>query len=491
MGAESAERAAVQRRADRFLGDLRQWLAIPSISADPGCHGEVARSALWLADALRRDGWPTVQVWSGDAHGGSYLPAVFACRPAADPDAPTVLVYGHHDVQPVDPPEAWEYPPFEPTLVGDELRARGASDGKGQVFMHLLGLRAHLDATGSDAPAVTVKLLVEGEEESGSSHIAALLAEHADELACDAVVVSDSSLYSRETPSMCTGTRGMANAEVVFRGGAVDLHSGQFGGAVPNPVTELARLIGALHDEQGRVMIPGFYDDVREPSTSERAAFARLPFDEAAWLAGPAGGCRALHGEAGWSTLERLWVRPTAEVNGITGGYSGPGHKTIVPAEALAKVSFRLVPDQQPVRVERAFAEFVAARVPPGIHAEVHFTSLGVGACVSDVGHPVTVAVREALSTALEREVLFSRDGGSGPEAELADTLGAPLAFLGVGLPDDRVHGPDERVVVPLLLRGAEAAAHLWRLLGGPNRDLPPREQWRRERARREEPGRP
>ncbi|MGH3980088.1 MAG: M20/M25/M40 family metallo-hydrolase [Pseudonocardiaceae bacterium] len=466
MSTQSPERAAVEARADRFLDDLRDWIAIPSIGADPEHHGEVARSALWLADALRQDGWPTVEVWSGDSRGGSYLPAVYACWPADDPDAPAVLVYGHHDVQPVDPPGAWEHPPFEATLVGEELHARGASDDKGQMLMHLLGVQAHLEATGADAPAVTVKLLVEGEEESGSPHIAALLADHTDDLACDAIVVTDTGMYSRDTPSICTGMRGMADAEVVFRGGAMDLHSGQFGGAVPNPVTELARLLAALHDGEGRVAIPGFYDDVRVPPAAERAAFARLPFNEAAWLAGPAGGSRALHGEASWSTLERLWVRPTAEVNGISGGYAGPGHKTIVPAEAMAKVSFRLVPDQQPVPVQRAFAEFVAAHTPDGIHAEVHFTGSGVAPCASDVDHPVTVAVRDALATALGAEVLYSREGGSGPEAAIAEALGAPLAFLGVGLPDDRIHAPNERVVLPLLHRGAEAAAHLWRLLG-------------------------
>jgi acetylornithine deacetylase/succinyl-diaminopimelate desuccinylase-like protein len=452
VSTESAERAAVEARAGRFLDHLRDWLAIPSIGADPECHGEVARSAQWLADALHRDGWPTVEVWSGDSPGGAYLPAVYACWPAADPGAPTVLVYGHHDVQPVDPLEAWAHPPFEATLVGEELHARGASDDKGQVLMHLLGLQAHLAATGADAPAVTVKLLVEGEEESGSPHIAALLAEHAEELACDAIVVSDTGMYARETPSICTGMRGMVCAEVIFRGGAVDLHSGQFGGAVRNPVTELARLLTAMHDDAGRVTIPGFYDDVAEPAARERAAFARLPFDEAAWLAGPAGGSRAVHGE----------------VNGIAGGYAGPGHKTIVPATAVAKVSFRLVPDQQPDGVQRVFAEFVAARAPEGIHAEVHFTGGGVAPCASDVEHPVTIAVREALSTALGTEVLFSREGGSGPEAEIARTLGAPLAFLGMGLPDDRIHAPNERVVLPLLYRGAEAAAQLWRLLGAP-----------------------
>jgi len=466
VGIDSRERAAVYDRADRFLDDLRGWLAIPSIGADPQHHDDVARSARWLADLLRRDGWPTVQVWSGDSRDGAYLPAVYACWPAADPAAPAVLVYGHHDVQPVDPLDAWAHPPFEATLVGEQLHGRGASDDKGQVLMHLLGLQAHLAATGASAPAVTVKLLVEGEEESGSPHIAALLAEHADELACDAVIVSDTGMFAAETPSICTGMRGLADAEVVFRGGAVDLHSGQFGGAVPNPVTALARMLAALHDDEGRVAIPGFYDDVRVPSHAERAAFAELPLDEAAWLAGPAGGSRAPAGESGWSTLERMWVRPTAEVNGVAGGYAGPGHKTIVPREAVAKVSFRLVPDQQPVPMQRAFAEFVTAHTPAGIHAEVHFTGSGVAPCASDVEHPVTVAVREALQTALGTKVRYSREGGSGPEAAIAEALDAPLAFLGVGLPDDRIHAPNEKVELPLLHRGAEAAAHLWRLLG-------------------------
>lgn len=285
-------------------------------------------------------------------------------------------------------------------------------------------------------------------------------------LACGAVVVSDTGMFARDAPSICTGMRGLTDAEVVFRGGAVDLHSGQFGGAVPNPVTALATLLAALHDADGRVTVPRFYDEVREPSADERAAFAKLPLDEAGWLAGPAGGSRALAGERGWSTVERLWVRPTAEVNGVAGGYAGPGHKTIVPSEATAKISFRLVPDQQPVAVQRAFAEFVAAHTPEGIEAELDFGGDGVAPCASDVEHPLTLAVRDALQTALGAEVLYSREGGSGPESAIAGALDAPLAFLGVGLPDDRIHAPNEKVELRLLHRGAEAAAHLWRLLG-------------------------
>jgi acetylornithine deacetylase/succinyl-diaminopimelate desuccinylase-like protein len=458
----SRERAEVMARADEFMAGLTDWLRIPSIGADPAHHGDVAASANWLADALRADGWPTVAVWDE----GPALPAVYACWPSDDPDAPTVLVYGHHDVQPVDPLHMWHNPPFEPTVVGGELLARGASDDKGHIAFHLLGMKAHLAATGRTSPAVTVKLFVEGEEESGSPHVTELIRAHADELACDVVVISDTGIFDRDTPSICTGMRGLVGVDVIFRGPAVDLHSGSFGGAVPNPATALARLVAALHDADGRVQVPGFYDRVREPSDAEREAFAKLPFDEAAWLAGPAGGSRAASGESGWSTLERIWVRPTAEVNGITGGYDGPGHKTIVPREASTKLSFRLVPDQDAASIGAGVREFVAAHTPPGIEAEV-LVEPGVPPCRSDVEHPATIAVLDAMGAAFGREVLFSREGGSGPEAIIqAELGGVPLVFVGVGTPDDRIHAPNERVVVDLLHRGAEAVAVLWRLLG-------------------------
>ncbi|MDT7746310.1 MAG: hypothetical protein QOE59_5388, partial [Actinomycetota bacterium] len=259
----TVEQAEVARRADAFVAELSEWLRIPSISADPGHHGDVARSAAWLEATLRRDGWPTVEVWSDTPA----LPAVYAHWPAADPapgedPAPTVLVYGHHDVQPADLEDGWSFEPFHPRVVGEELRGRGASDDKGHIAMVLLGVRAHLAATGAGAPAVSLKLLVEGEEESGSAHLADLLAAHAEALACDAIVVTDTGMVDRAVPTVCTGMRGMVDLEVVFRGASVDLHSGQFGGAVPNPVTELATLVAAFHDDAGRVAVPGFYDDV-------------------------------------------------------------------------------------------------------------------------------------------------------------------------------------------------------------------------------------
>ena len=455
------ERSWVQDRADAFVADLSEWLRIPSVSADPGHHGDVARSAAWLAGRLEAEGWPQVEVWSDTAA----LPAVFASWPAADPAAPTVLVYGHHDVQPAELADGWSFEPFSPELVGEELRGRGASDDKGHLAMVRFGVLAHLAATGAGAPAVHLKLLAEGEEESGSAHLDALLDRHRDALACDAIVVTDTGMVDRDVPTVCTGMRGMVDAEVTFRGASVDLHSGQFGGAVPNPVTELARFVAALHDADGRVTVPGFYDDVREPTDRERTAWAALPFDEPAWLALSAAGAQATAGEAGWSTYERLWARPTAEVNGFHGGYGGPGAKTIVPHSAAVKLTFRLVADQEPARIVRAVRAFVDAHTPSGLTAEVT-GGPGVPPLVCDVDSALVSSIREAMGEALGAEVLPAREGGSGPEALLSTELDAPLAFLGVMLPDDRIHAPDERAVLPLLLSGAEATSRLWRLLG-------------------------
>lgn len=456
------ERTAVTDRAETFVAELVEWLRIPSISADPGHRADVGRSADWLADRLRADGWPQVEVWKDTAA----LPAVYACWPAAEHDAPTVLVYGHHDVQPADVADGWSFEPFAPEVVGEELRGRGASDDKGHLAMVRLGVQAHLAARGGGAPAVTLKLLAEGEEESGSAHLADLLAAHREALACDAIVVTDTGMVGRDAPTICTGMRGMVDTEVIFRGASVDLHSGQFGGAVPNPVTELSRLVASLHDADGRVRIPGFYDDVREPTDAERAAWAALPFDEPAWLANSAAGARATAGEAGWSTYERLWARPTAEVNGLHGGYGGPGHKTIVPHDAVAKLTFRLVGDQDPARILAAIRAFVTAHTPAGIESEVVAGGPGVPPLVCDVDSALVWSIREAMGAALGAEVLPAREGGSGPEALLASELAAPLAFLGVMLPSDRIHAPDERAVLPLLLSGAEAVARLWTLLG-------------------------
>ena len=462
----SPERDFVTAHLDDLHADLDAWVRIPSISADPAHAPHVAASAQWLADALRRTGFPVVEVWET---GGA--PAVYAEWPSADDGAPVALVYGHHDVQPVDPLELWEHPPFEPTRVegpdGPELHARGAIDDKGNVAMHLLGMRAHLAATGRDTPAVTVKVLVEGEEESGSPHFAALLRERAERLRCDVVVVSDTGMAAPDVPSAVVAMRGLADAEITLRGPAVDLHSGSFGGGVPNPLHAMATLLASLHDAHGRVTLPGFYERVRELPDRERELMARVPFDEAAWLAGPAAS-RVATGEEGFTTLERIGARPTAEVNGMWGGYTGPGHKTIIPAEAHAKITFRLVADQRPADLADQVRGWVAANLPAGIQADVHVPAGGVSPCASDLDSPAMAALLNAIGQAFDRDpadVLFTREGGSGPEADLVDVLGAPLLFLGAGLPTDRIHSPNERVLLPMLYRGAEAVAHLWREL--------------------------
>jgi acetylornithine deacetylase/succinyl-diaminopimelate desuccinylase-like protein len=453
-------RGYVESHAREFLDDLKQWLTIPSISADPARHGDVRRSAEWLAAHLRTAGFPVAEVWQTSPDG---LPAVFAEWPAADPDpksAPVVLVYGHHDVQPVEPLQEWDSPPFEPAERDGLLVGRGASDDKGQVLFHSLGIRAGLAASRAAAPPVTIKLLIEGEEESGSPHFAALLRRERERLACDVIVISDTTMWAADVPSMCTGMRGLAEAEVTLTGPVRDLHSGSFGGGVPNPLHAMAALLAGLHDDNGRVTVPRFYDKVLPLSDEERDLLARLPFDEKQWLA-EAGQSGAAAGEQGFSTLERIWARPTAEVNGMWGGHVGPGFKTIIPRAAHAKVSFRLVADQDPADVGAAFTEYVRDRTPPGLQAAVTVAP-AVRPSHSPIDSPAVRAGRRAMERAFGREVLFTKEGGSGPEADLAEILDAPLVFIAVALDSDQIHAPNERMDMSLLLRGAEASAYLW-----------------------------
>jgi len=454
-------RQYISEHAAEFFDRLSQWLAIPSISADPGHREDVGRSAEWLAAFLRETGFPVAEVWATGRPGSAGLPAVFAEWPADDPAAPTVLVYGHHDVQPVEPLEEWDSPPFEPVQRDGLLLGRGASDDKGQVLFHTLGLRASLNCSGSAAPPVTLKLLIEGEEESGSPNFAELLRAERDRLACDVIVVSDTTMWAADVPSMCVGMRGVVDAEVSVRGPERDLHSGSFGGAVPNPLHALADLLSGLHDADGRVTVPGFYDSVLPLSDAERELISRLPFDEKAWLA-EAGNSGAAAGEEGYGTLERIWTRPTAEINGMWGGHTGPGGKTIVPAEAHAKLSFRLVANQDPAEVIAGLRQYVDQHVPAGIEATVTSGGHGVRPCFAPTDSVAVRAGLRAMKRAFGTEILFTREGGSGPEADLADILAAPLVFVSVGLDADRIHAPNERVDMDLLLKGAEASAYLW-----------------------------
>jgi acetylornithine deacetylase/succinyl-diaminopimelate desuccinylase-like protein len=443
-----------------FSRALREWLAIPSVSADPARHGDVRASAEWLAGYLRETGFPVVEVWET---GG--LPAVYAHWPAADPGAQRVLVYGHHDVQPAALQDGWDYEPFAPQEKDGRIFGRGASDDKGQVLFHALGVRALLAARDDDAPPVSITMLIEGEEESGSPNFAALLEKRKDELNTDVIVISDTTMWAADTPSICTGMRGLAEAEVTLTGPSRDLHSGSFGGGVPNPAHALALLLAGLHDADGRITLPGFYDDVLPLTEEERALLAKLPFDEQSWLA-DAGDSGAPYGEAGHTTLERIWARPTAEVNGLWGGHTGPGGKTIIPKAAHAKLSFRLVADQEPAKVIESLRRYVAAHLPDGITASVTERG-GVRPCRSAIDSPGVAAARRAMQRAFGTEVLFTKEGGSGPEADLADILGAPLVFVAVGLDADRIHAPNEYVDLSRLLLGAESVAYLWEEIAG------------------------
>ncbi|WP_330439184.1 dipeptidase [Streptomyces griseoaurantiacus] len=462
---DSAVRTYIDRHRAAFLDDLVEWLRIPSVSAQPEHAPDVRRSAEWLAARLAGTGFPTAEVWPTAG-----APAVFAEWPSEDPLAPTVLVYGHHDVQPAAREDGWESEPFAPEIREGRLYGRGAADDKGQVFFHTLGVRAHLAATGRTAPAVHLKLLIEGEEESGSPHFRALLEANADRLAADAVIVSDTGMWSEDTPTVCTGMRGLAECEIVLHGPEQDIHSGSFGGAVPNPATALARLVAALHDEDARVAVPGFYDGVSDLTARERALFAELPFDEERWL----GTARstATHGEAGYTTLERVWARPTAEVNGIGGGYQGPGSKTVVPASARVKLSFRLVDGQEPDHIEKVVRAWAAEQVPAGIRSEITFGP-ATRPCLTPLDHPALRSLVRAMGRAFEQPIRYTREGGSGPAADLQEVLGAPVLFLGISVPSDGWHAPNEKVELDLLLKGAEAGAHLWSDLG---------ESWRHER---------
>ncbi|MFE0041660.1 dipeptidase [Streptomyces albireticuli] len=451
---DSAVRAFIEGHRAAFLDDLVEWLRIPSVSAEPARAGDVRRSAEWLVAKLAGTGFPTAEIWET---GGA--PAVFAEWPSGDPDAPTVLVYGHHDVQPAAREDGWHTEPFEPVIKDGRMYGRGAADDKGQVLFHTLGVRAHLAVTGRTAPAVNLKMLIEGEEESGSAHFADLVRANADRLACDTVIVSDTGMWSEDTPTVCTGMRGLTDCQIDLYGPDQDIHSGTFGGAVPNPATEAARLVAGLHDEDRRVAIPGFYDGVVELTDHERELFAQLPFDEKRWLR--TAHSHAALGEAGSTVLERVWARPTAEVNGMSGGYQGPGGKTIVPSSAQLKLSFRLVAGQDADAVQRAVRQWVADRLPEGIRHEITFWG-ATRPCLTPLDHPYLQSVVRSMERAFEQKILFTREGGAGPAADLQDVLGVPVLFLGISVPSDGWHAPNEKVELDLLMKGVETAAHLW-----------------------------
>jgi acetylornithine deacetylase/succinyl-diaminopimelate desuccinylase-like protein len=450
--------AFVRAEADTLLAELSDWCAIPSISADPDHLPDVRRSAEYLAGLLEAAGL-TAEVLGVD--GGQ--PAVYAEWLGAGADAPTVTIYGHHDVQPADPLDQWTTPPFEPTVRDGCLHARGASDDKGQIHFQLSAIR-HLLAADGRLP-VNVKFFVEGEEESGSPNIEAFLGEHADRLACDLILVSDTGMVAEDVPSLVTAMRGLVYYQIDLRTAPADLHSGTFGGAVPNAVAELVALLARLKDDRDRVAIPGWYDDVVDLTAEERANFGALPFDADGLKA--VTGVGALPGEEGYTALERMSGRPTADVNGIWGGFTGAGSKTIIPAEAHAKVSFRLVADQDPARLRPLFERWVRDNLPA--HVQVAVRSFGgVRPSLTPLDHPGNLAAARAVARAFGKDPLFTREGGSGPERALSDALGVACVYLGVMLPEDRIHAPNERLLLANYFRGVRAAAYAFEELATP-----------------------
>jgi acetylornithine deacetylase/succinyl-diaminopimelate desuccinylase-like protein len=446
----------VEKERERIVATLMEWLRIPSISALPDHAGDVAASARFGADLMSAAGLENVCLLETPG-----APAVYGEWCHAGPGAPTVLVYGHHDVQPVDPLEEWTSPPFEPVIVDGECRARGAVDDKGQALYQIEAVRGLLTTGGG--LGVNVKFLVEGEEEVGSPNFESLLVREAERLACDVVVVSDTGMISPEVPSATVSLRGLVAFDVALRTGRIDLHSGQWGGTVANAAHLVARLVAALHDSAGRVTIPGFYDRVRPLTAAEQASLDAQPFDEEAFRR--QAGVAYLEGEDGYPPLERIGTRPTAEVVGIRGGYQGPGIKTIVPATAGFKVAMRLVPDQSPEEAAAAFRRWIEDTVPPGV--EVTLTPEGaVGPALTPVDHPATGALARAIERVWGRAPLYTREGGSGPEEALGRVLDAPVLYLGVSLPDDRFHAPNERMVMAQFWKGLLAAGELLVELG-------------------------
>ena len=438
---------------DRYVDELKEYLAIPSISALPQHSADVKRAADWTAQALRNAGMQSVNIIDTPGH-----PAVFGEWLGA-PGKPTILFYGHYDVQPVDPLNLWTSPPFEATVRDGEIYARGAADDKGQVFMHIKAIEAFMKKTGG--LPVNMKVLIEGEEEVGSTHLDDFIRAHKTELASDVVVISDSPMFDRGIPSICYGLRGLVYFQLDVRGTRTDLHSGSFGGAVANPAFVLAQMLAQMKDRGGRIRIPGFYDAVRPLSDAERAEWKKLPFNETRYRKEL--GAPRLFGESGYSTLERVWARPTFEVNGLQSGFTGDGAKTVLPAVSMAKVSMRLVPDQDPDTIADLFERFVKKICPATV--ELSVTRMHGGKpWMTEFDNKYVRAAGRAIEAGFGRAPVFNREGGSIPVVSTFQAeLGVPSVLFGVGLPDENAHAPDEKLDLGNFHNGILASAHLYR----------------------------
>jgi acetylornithine deacetylase/succinyl-diaminopimelate desuccinylase-like protein len=455
--------AAVPADLDTFFGsnrariehELFEFLRIPSVSARSEHNADTARAAQWLAGAFGAAGLKA-EVIPTPGH-----PVVLGEWRGAGADRPTVLVYGHYDVQPAEPLDLWTTPAFEPTVREGRIYARGSVDDKGQLYLHVKAIEAHLRVRGR--LPLNIVVLAEGEEEVGSDNLGDFVRAHRDRLRCDAVVISDSSMFAPGQPSILSSLRGLTYLQLDVEGPSSDLHSGIYGGAVINPATALARIIATFHDVNGRIAIPGFYDSVRDWEPAIRAQMRALPFSDASLL--KEAGSPALGGEPGYTTLERLWSRPTCEINGMLSGYTGEGAKTVLPSRAMAKVSCRLVPDQDPAAIEKLLQAHVERVAPPGVRVRV--THLHGGRpWRADLHGPLFDAAALALEAAFHRAPVIVGEGGSIPVVDdFAQALGAPILLMGFGLPGENAHAPDEWMSVENFELGMRAVATLWDLM--------------------------
>ena len=450
--------AYARQNHPRFLNELKDLLRIPSVSTLPEHKGDCHRAAEVLAAELTRIGMENARLIETEGH-----PMVYAewLRAAGKP---TALFYGHYDVQPTDPLDEWLSPPFEPTERNGNLYARGAVDDKGQVWAQIKALESLLAATGS--LPLNVRVILEGEEEVGGEGIAAFVASKPAELKADFALVCDTELFAPGLPTLCVGLRGMIYTELEVRGAKSDLHSGMYGGAAPNPFMALAQMLARLKDEDGRILIPGFYDEIIPPSPAELAAWRSLPFDEEQYRIAEVGS-RSLVGEAGYTVLERTWARPTLDVHGIPGGFIGAGAKTVIPAKALAKVSMRLVPGMTPAKSFALYKAYVEKIAPAGVDVEVRLIHSG-DPCLVRVDNPYIQAATRALREIWGKETVFIRSGGSIPIVGDFDRhLGMPSVMMGFGLPDDNIHAPNEKFHLKNFELGIESVVRFLEEAGG------------------------
>ncbi len=442
----------IHSNRDRYVSELKPFLAIPSISALPAHADDVRRCAKWTADEMQRIGLENVRLVPTPGN-----PVVCGDWLHAE-GAPTILFYGHYDVQPVDPLELWESPPFEPTVRDGEIYARGAADDKGQIFMHFKAIEAHLKQSGR--LPVNMKVILEGEEEVGSANLDNFIRANKAQLAADVVVISDSAMFDRGVPSICYSLRGLVYFQIDLRGTKSDLHSGVFGGAVANPAMVLAQILAQVKDRGGRIRIPGFYDDVRELSDAERDEWKKLPFNEKRYRQDL--GAPKLFGESGYTTLERVWARPTFEVNGLLSGFTGEGAKTVLPAVAMAKVSMRLVPNQDPDKIADLVEAFIRKTAPRTV--EVTVTRMHGGKpWITELDNPYIRAAGRAIEQGFGKTPVFCREGGSIPVVStFQEELGVPAVLFGVGLPDENAHAPNEKLDLGNFHGGIVSAAILY-----------------------------